>query len=671
MFMDFLDKECLIHKIQINTICTSESCENKLLCDICLNTHDKGHQFLISTSSLNNSVYENIIKKNEENSKTAEIEINQIISDYNNKIEYDFYLFTEHLLGQLAKSKASLIERVNNLKDTCLEELKVWTQLKFDYSKHFLDCINKNNISISNIESEANEEVEEKFGMSKGRIGSKESYSIEENDHYLEIQRENEEEKAKKEMSKLEKKKSIENPAFNSLMNTISTVMQKHLNFTNNGSPVSNLNKFIREGIDEEYAEMKRDISKICEEKINFANKIRANNCSSNLNTIATNKVGVSKRSPLLNSTQKIKIKTPNLKPESNFLSANSPYTDNTYIRDRGEIINKYIGNNITGPVLKRNSIFYSNSSSSRFYENFDAKKFNLESPHELFHEKKGSWYTIEYIEDLDYVVCGYQTGEILIFKESDLTPVKTFRPRFKKVRKIIYSPENSSIFASYDDGYIVVIYLTNFKLDHFKMSNSQIYSMELMTNQNILVFGGVEKKILFSHVINLNKVLLFYDSNEGEVQALHYDENRDVLIAAFRKNTLICFKFSSSDIIFKHEFEGGDCCGMVIKRFREDSFLMCGFFLNLHHFRFAEGGVELVESLSLNSLHLYDVYRLNDNYLLLTTYDDGKLIFVDYEIKKILKSFKGFKGAIMIKLIKNHFYVTSHSESLKRIAIK
>jgi hypothetical protein len=62
-----------------------------------------------------------------------------------------------------------------------------------------------------------------------------------------------------------------------------------------------------------------------------------------------------------------------------------------------------------------------------------------LESPQEIFNDKKGSWYSLEYIEQYDYVVCGFQSGEILIFKEDDLTPIKTFRPRFKKIRKYIF----------------------------------------------------------------------------------------------------------------------------------------------------------------------------------------------------------------------------------------
>jgi hypothetical protein len=237
-----------------------------------------------------------------------------------------------------------------------------------------------------------------------------------------------------------------------------------------------------------------------------------------------------------------------------------------------------------------------------------------------------------------------------------------------------MYSPENYSLFASYDDGYIVVIYLTNFKLEHYRMSTSQIYTMDIMTNHNILIFGGVEEKILFSQVINLNKILLFYDSKEGEVQSILYDEKRDILVAAFRKNCVIFFKYGTSDIIYKYEFENKkDACGMVLKKNHEgDNIFVCGFFMNLHQFRINDNDkIEYVQYINLQMLHLYDFLKLNDLYCIVTTYDEAKLLLVDLEDKKIVKTFNGFKGAIQVKMIKNSFYITSHSECLKKVNFK
>lgn len=288
-----------------------------------------------------------------------------------------------------------------------------------------------------------------------------------------------------------------------------------------------------------------------------------------------------------------------------------------------------------------------------------------------MLNEKKGAWYSLEYIEELDYIVCGYQTGEILIFKETDFSLIRTFRPRFKRIRKILYSPENSSVFASYDDGFIVVINLINFKINSYKMSSSQIYAMEIIPNLNALIFGGVEKKILYSYIIDLNKILLFYDSKEGEVQSLLYDDKKDILVSAMRKSTIIFFKNATQDEIFRHEFKEADACAMTIKKYKDDFVFTCGYFLNLHQFKMCFNdtiSIEYVGCINLGFVHIYDLIFLDDSFALATTFDENKIALVDINKKRTVKSFDGFKGVIQIKNIKNSYYITSHSDSLKKL---
>ena len=284
----------------------------------------------------------------------------------------------------------------------------------------------------------------------------------------------------------------------------------------------------------------------------------------------------------------------------------------------------------------------------------------------EIFPNKKSQWYSFEFIEDMDYLVCGYQTGEILIFKESDNSLIRTYRPRFKRIRKILYSAANSSIFASYDDGYIIMISLIDLKFTQYRMSTSQIYTMEILPNHNVLVFGGVEKKILYSYILDLNKIIHFNDSEYGEVQTLYYDEKKDLLLAGLRKSVLIFYLFETGELIHKHNFKGKDSCVMNIKKFKDDIVICCGYLMNIYFFRLTD--FQCVNSLQLDLMHIYDIYRLDDNYLFASTFDENSLLIVDLQKMKIMKTFEPFTGAMQISFFKNNFYITSHSHSLKKL---
>ena len=54
--------------------------------------------------------------------------------------------------------------------------------------------------------------------------------------------------------------------------------------------------------------------------------------------------------------------------------------------------------------------------------KNFNHKFFELEEPRNIMTNKKGCWYSLDYIKSHNYIVCGYENGEILIFKEFALS---------------------------------------------------------------------------------------------------------------------------------------------------------------------------------------------------------------------------------------------------------
>ena len=81
---------------------------------------------------------------------------------------------------------------------------------------------------------------------------------------------------------------------------------------------------------------------------------------------------------------------------------------------------------------------------------------------------------------------------------------MRTYRPRYKKIRKLIYSEENTSIIGAYDDGFIVIINILDFKFDTYKKSDSQIYTFDIMKNYNILIWGGYDRKISYSHLAQM-----------------------------------------------------------------------------------------------------------------------------------------------------------------------
>jgi hypothetical protein len=742
--MEIFSSECEHHYLPINNICTEFGCENNQLCDICLNSHPKDHKYLISISAINNNTFEKIIEKNEENFKNLEFTFNDYYKEYIQKINLDFMNIQESIINCLEISKKKLIEKLENLNEIFSEQTSVWTKLKIEYSKFYLQCLDedtktiksnksstcyfndhleKDNLTIDSLKELKLNNNDSNFGNSLERVTFRPGL-----------------------YKKKEKSKRKYTDSFSLLLSTINSVVEKQIYYKNeNGANVilQDFHKNLKDSIIEDFDSFKKDLLNLVEEKIKFTNTaIESPSTTNNLQSdsyISNNNMN---KSPNSYPEKKLKYKSPNktavdsqqfnkkinfnndleesfnsYSSVNNNQSSSSKKIPNLEKSEASLIENKLCKNSSfkklerssLGSFMKnenpnlninskkayknRNSLNNSFSNFNLNQENFisiknqlkitepifenkilDPNNLEIETPKDLFIEKKGSWYSLEFVKDYDYIVCGFSNGEILIFKETDSTPIKTFRPRFKKIRKLIYSSPNSSIFVSYDDGYIVVIYLPDFKIEHFKMSSAQIYSIEIMENSNILIYGGVEKKILFSHVTNLNKVFLFYDSKEGEIQSLLYNENKDCLVASFRKSCLIFFKYSKSEIMYKHNFEEKDSCGMVLKKYKENTILTCGFFLKIHLFKICdENKIEHVGEIKLKFLHLYDLDNLYENYFIATTYDEGKIVIVDIENKNVVKSFSGYKGNIQVKYLesKNCFYVTSYCENLKKVNFK
>jgi len=94
------------------------------------------------------------------------------------------------------------------------------------------------------------------------------------------------------------------------------------------------------------------------------------------------------------------------------------------------------------------------------------------------------------------------------------------------------------------------------------------------MKNYNTLIWGGYYKKIMFSHISNLDATQLFWESIHGEIQAIYHDLSTNVLIASFRKNKVVFFNFKNSQIINQISIEeNDDACGMVIIKFEAENY--------------------------------------------------------------------------------------------------
>ena len=628
--IDLKDKECKLHSMPIHSICSYESCEEKHLCDICVNVHNKDHKFLISINSIKNNIFESLIEKNEEKSKKNEEFINITFEEYQKKIESDINIFKEYVFNRIEESKNSLFEWLENHRKSQLEESNIWTKIKFEYGKSYMDYISKDHYSeISGDSRPLNQNL---FLNLNDNFSSMLDNSFKEED----------------------------NSALKQLLNVINKIVEKQVHHFNYNSNVNNLmninaqnnligdlNLKILDQINHTMCDLRTELKKTIDDKFFFSNRINELNLE---NEIIDSPKFFNKKQLNIIAKDEYRSTSPNLtrKRRSTSNSANKNIK-----KELNPNSNSFIE---IGSVNKCNIPL-----------NIIPEKIDLTSK-DIFADKKGSWYSLEHIEDMNFMIIGYSTGEIVIFNESDLTLIRTFRPRFKRVRKIIYSQENSSIFACYDDGYLTVISMINFKITSYKISSNQIYTMDIMPNYNILIFGGVEKKILISYIINLSKVLLFHESKDGEIQCLLYDEKRDIIISGFRKQCLTFFEYKTNNVIYKHEFTKENCCPMIIKKHKEDFVITSGYFLNIEVFKLKENSVEHSFRIECGFLHLYDFFFLDENYLFISTFDENKLIIVDYKNKSFIKAFDNFKGIVQLKFINNYLYATSHNYPLRKI---
>jgi hypothetical protein len=594
--MDFSEIECKRHRYKITSICTQDDCDQKLLCDLCVNNHTKTHRYLISVNSITNNFYEKMISTNKESFKAFDTNFISKYEEIINMLENNYELLLSDIIKLVESNKKVLIENLENFKNSFINnEISIWNELKINYEKYYIKLLTEsNNFYPSMREDETNESNDENNFINFLKIVNK---TLEKQSEYNAFENEN--------LEEVKKKLLIE---FN-----------------------QSLKSTIKNGLDS----LKESLNKL----------------SSECNLLVTdNGLGISPNSNI--------IKIPkNINFNKNFRST-SPFVVNNKSRNKIEsrsIIDTSI-NEIDNPNIQK-----------LLLESEEIKNLKFDEVENIFIEKKKGWYSLDYIEELDWVVCGYHSGEIVIFRREDSVPIKTLRPRFKRIRKLFYSPENFSIFTSYDDGNLVVISVSDFKIFHHKLSSAQIYSLEIMTTQNILLFGGAEKKIMYSKISNLDKLFLFHESNYGEIQCLLYDEYRDILISGFRKNYLVFFKFAENNILKEYKFSGNDNCPMVCKKFREDLVMTCGYFLKVHLFKISEN-IEILDSFEFGYLHLYDFIPVSMNCFLFSTFDDGDLVLYDIEKKKVVNKYTGFNGVVQIRKAKNFFYFTSHSENLRKV---
>jgi WD40 repeat protein len=582
-------KYCYHHNLPITSLCTYSLCDCLFLCDICLNDHNKTHKYTITVDLLKSNFLEKTIIKNSQECKKLRQDINDAAEDYISKIEYNFEVYVTNFMDVIEKCKQNLIEKVETLKNTKLEELEIWGGLLNQYQKAYREFIHND---VFNITFEDDSKL-----IKQNLFDSR----VEEN--------------------MLEQSLFDRNVYMNNMLNVINTLMENHLyHFNTDKSLLDDYNSSVKQFVNDGLADIKKDFKDMLE-RFSFDEREQGG---------LQGVVRGHKRSPTGKTTGDIKT-----------------------------------GNPLTLSPFRM-------SLQSHTQPNIDFHNLSISKVDLVISDKKGAWYTCEYIEEYDYIVCGYQTGEIIIFKESDLTLIKTYRPRTKRIRKIIYSAANSSIFASYDDGYVVIITLDDFKIHSFKMSESQIYTMEILQNENILVFGGVDKKIFYAQIINLKQINTLYTSEHGEIQSMYYEEKRDILVAGLRKSHIVFISFKNSNVVFKHEFKGFDCCAMNIKKYKDDIILSCGYFMNVNLFKFQSNTkIEHIGVIELKVSHIYDVLRLDENFILASTFDDDKLILYDMEKKRVTRLYENFRGALQLNIIKSGFYLTSHSESLKKIVFK
>lgn len=262
-------ENCEKHCLPITNLCCQENCQNSTLCDICINIHNKEHKYIISYESIKNNSFEKIIERNYTRSKITVQNIIDKSKYYIDKIEYDFYLFSEMILNVLNKTKANLIEKIENLKELELEEVNIWKKLKFDYGKSYLEYLQKdNNFEILN---RSNFSLNLSYESIDNEIDtSRRNTEIVKEDQFLHNQ-----------FAFSEKKtpKGKKNP-MKKIMRIIHKVIEKHMYLNNeskegvindeeDGVYERDFNSKIKDSLNDELNHLKADVKLLLEDKIN------------------------------------------------------------------------------------------------------------------------------------------------------------------------------------------------------------------------------------------------------------------------------------------------------------------------------------------------------------------------------------------------------------------
>ena len=90
---------------------------------------------------------------------------------------------------------------------------------------------------------------------------------------------------------------------------------------------------------------------------------------------------------------------------------------------------------------------------------------------------------------------------------------------------------------------------------------------------------------------------------------------------------------------------------------------------MSIHQFEIFGEKIEFVRNIKTPYTHIYDMLFITEQYFLITTFEEGKIVLMDFINNKIIKIFKHFyKAALKICFVKDKFYLTSHGDYLKRI---
>lgn len=713
--------KCVKHQLKLEAVCTDEACGTNGLCNLCLVEHPKTHLHIIPMSSFKSGAIKECVQYN--------------LRSLENE--------TLHKVESLSRIKADFMANSETFKNEIVELLNSFTNEKLSAYRNAISSLESEYINAEKKLLGAEDLLVDPSPASFELINF--AFDLKIKSEHTTILNENMKTQIKDLQSKLIDALSL---SFKEESNKQKQVFEefsgiKNLNYIDiaddNESVLRNRNKTKKSTLKPKLSSIvstnymiKDDLPNYKASDLSMLTK-GINNDTSRMNFKLQEKIRNLEYSHPI--TDELMLKG-NLENNSRQI-----IEDNNSLRDNLEnsIIESVTESNFLFNKQRSKKLINSNERFNQVYLKYNEpiSTLNMKSDEiktaglrikldEVFPLKRGMWYSLEYLSNFELVAAGYVSGEIIIFQynseENWFKIIRTLRPRYTRVRKLLYSEENNLLLGAYDDGYLVSIYFNRVVLDPnidpilqynielHKISAHQIYSLCLMKNLNILLFGGYDSLINYCHLTDLEKVYLFYDSTSTyrEIQCLFYDEGKDILISSMRKNVILFFNFTSETIIYTHEIHLADSCAMNIKPYGKELIFCMGYLMSILIFRLAsETEVQLVYDLNYvyPCSHIYDFVLIrapsgflqalivnsisssDDVYAVCTTFDSNTLtifnigsliqhilsfqpITEELKSKLFYKEFEQYKGGIQISLVKSEIFLTSHCESLKRIKI-